>query len=439
MPHVLRVSTWRSRSAPRHRSPTRAPTRRRRRDRRRPTTIRPVATRSATDPATGSPSGSPADPSIDPSTLPWGPCTTFGIPSPTLLGTTGWECSTLDVPMDPFDRRRRPAAGDARADAPSGHRHAPGDTRDEPGRPGWVGPRRGMGAPTGDAGRHAARLRHRELGSAWDRRRRSLRSTAVTIPTSTTPNSWPTAPTARANSRRTCPARTRPPISRRSAWRSARTGSTTSATATARSSGPPSPPTTPIGSAHFVLDGTTDPLVGGRRRHDRGRLPVLRRRRGRRRRSTGSSNCAIRATPARWVTTPARRSTSCGRRPTTYRPTTSTASRPRSTTRRLRSRHPECAHVCRRLAAVRHGAAAMRVTATHRRSPPSRPRIRACHRRTRMPNRRLDRRSRSPTWSSTAPTSRRRSIGRRSATPCPATSSPSTPIRADRRRPARSS
>ncbi len=57
----------------------------------------------STDPATGSPTGSPADPSIDPSTLPWGPCTTFGIPSPTLLGTTSWECSTLDVPMDPFD------------------------------------------------------------------------------------------------------------------------------------------------------------------------------------------------------------------------------------------------------------------------------------------------------------------------------------------------
>ena len=50
-------------------------------------------------PTTATPTGSVPDAS----TLTWGPCTTFGIPSPTLLGTTRWECSTLDVPMDPFD------------------------------------------------------------------------------------------------------------------------------------------------------------------------------------------------------------------------------------------------------------------------------------------------------------------------------------------------
>jgi len=55
----------------------------------------PPPTDPETDPGT--------DPAIDRSTLPWGSCTTFGIPSPTLLGTNRWECSTLDVPMDPFD------------------------------------------------------------------------------------------------------------------------------------------------------------------------------------------------------------------------------------------------------------------------------------------------------------------------------------------------
>lgn len=69
------------------------------------TPTRPTA--SDSDPSAPPSTEPPADPSTapspDPSTLVWGPCTTFGIPSPTLLGTTHWECSTLDVPMDPFD------------------------------------------------------------------------------------------------------------------------------------------------------------------------------------------------------------------------------------------------------------------------------------------------------------------------------------------------
>ncbi|MGA9278228.1 alpha/beta fold hydrolase [Ilumatobacter sp.] len=36
------------------------------------------------------------------STLEWGDCTPFEIPSPDVLGTSGWECATLGVPMDPF-------------------------------------------------------------------------------------------------------------------------------------------------------------------------------------------------------------------------------------------------------------------------------------------------------------------------------------------------
>lgn len=54
--------------------------------------------------ATGDPADpeSEAVPAPDTSTLMWGSCADFGIPSATLLGTSRWECSTLEVEMDPF-------------------------------------------------------------------------------------------------------------------------------------------------------------------------------------------------------------------------------------------------------------------------------------------------------------------------------------------------
>lgn len=66
-----------------------------------PAPTRPTA--SDSDPSSPVSTDPPAVPSTDSSTLAWGSCATFGIPSPSLLGTTHWECSTLDVPMDPFD------------------------------------------------------------------------------------------------------------------------------------------------------------------------------------------------------------------------------------------------------------------------------------------------------------------------------------------------
>ncbi len=57
---------------------------------------RPTA--SDNDPPAAPPTAAPADTS----TLAWGSCAAFGIPSSTLLGTTRWACSTLEVPMDPF-------------------------------------------------------------------------------------------------------------------------------------------------------------------------------------------------------------------------------------------------------------------------------------------------------------------------------------------------
>ncbi len=44
----------------------------------------------------------PVQAAPDLSTLAWGSCATFGIPSVERLGTSGWECTTLDVAMDPF-------------------------------------------------------------------------------------------------------------------------------------------------------------------------------------------------------------------------------------------------------------------------------------------------------------------------------------------------
>ena len=48
-----------------------------------------------------------SDPSAttDTSSMSWGPCASFGIPSSDLLGTGNWECTTLEVAMDPFDDR----------------------------------------------------------------------------------------------------------------------------------------------------------------------------------------------------------------------------------------------------------------------------------------------------------------------------------------------
>ena len=66
-----------------------------------PAPTRPTA--SDSDPSGPVSTEPPAVPSTDSSTLAWGSCATFGIPSPSLLGTTHWECTTLDVPMDPFD------------------------------------------------------------------------------------------------------------------------------------------------------------------------------------------------------------------------------------------------------------------------------------------------------------------------------------------------
>jgi pimeloyl-ACP methyl ester carboxylesterase len=74
------------------------------------------------DPTAGDPTGGPAD---DLSSLAWGSCDDFGIPSADRLGTSGWECSMLEVPMDPFNDRpelepvelaltRHPATGDRR-------------------------------------------------------------------------------------------------------------------------------------------------------------------------------------------------------------------------------------------------------------------------------------------------------------------------------------
>ena len=73
-------------------------------------------------PTAGDPTSDPVD---DLSSLTWGPCDDFGIPSPDRLGTSGWECSTLEVPMDPFNDRpelepvslaltRHPATGERR-------------------------------------------------------------------------------------------------------------------------------------------------------------------------------------------------------------------------------------------------------------------------------------------------------------------------------------
>lgn len=36
------------------------------------------------------------------STLDWSDCSGFGIPSPEIVGTASWECTTLTAPMDPF-------------------------------------------------------------------------------------------------------------------------------------------------------------------------------------------------------------------------------------------------------------------------------------------------------------------------------------------------
>ncbi len=73
----------------------------------------------------GDPTGTPTDESTDTSALTWGTCDPFGIPSADLLGTSNWECSTLEVAMDPFNDRpdlepvtlaltRHPATGDRR-------------------------------------------------------------------------------------------------------------------------------------------------------------------------------------------------------------------------------------------------------------------------------------------------------------------------------------
>jgi pimeloyl-ACP methyl ester carboxylesterase len=42
----------------------------------------------------------PAPPRV--SSLEWGGCAPFGIPQPDVLGTAGWECASLIVPMDPL-------------------------------------------------------------------------------------------------------------------------------------------------------------------------------------------------------------------------------------------------------------------------------------------------------------------------------------------------
>ncbi|WP_158412514.1 alpha/beta fold hydrolase [Ilumatobacter nonamiensis] len=62
------------------------------------------------------------------SSIAWSGCAEFGIPDPDVVGTSGWECATLAVPMDPFAQgevpddaahvdlalTRHPATGDRR-------------------------------------------------------------------------------------------------------------------------------------------------------------------------------------------------------------------------------------------------------------------------------------------------------------------------------------
>ena len=61
-----------------------------------------------TDPTAGDETDQQADPGTAPtdlSSLTWGSCDEFGIPAPDIVGTSGWECSTLEVAMDPFNDR----------------------------------------------------------------------------------------------------------------------------------------------------------------------------------------------------------------------------------------------------------------------------------------------------------------------------------------------
>ena len=52
-------------------------------------------------PSTAPEETAPADPAgVD--SIAWGTCDVFDIPDPTELGTDGWECATVESPMDPF-------------------------------------------------------------------------------------------------------------------------------------------------------------------------------------------------------------------------------------------------------------------------------------------------------------------------------------------------
>jgi pimeloyl-ACP methyl ester carboxylesterase len=63
-----------------------------------------IADRSSVGQAsTPPPAGATEQPAA--STLTWGSCDPFGSPSPDVLGTTGWECTKIVVPMDPFNPR----------------------------------------------------------------------------------------------------------------------------------------------------------------------------------------------------------------------------------------------------------------------------------------------------------------------------------------------
>jgi pimeloyl-ACP methyl ester carboxylesterase len=68
-------------------------------------TTQPESSEPNPPPSPQVPSDDPNAPAPDLSSLAWGSCDAFGIPSVELLGTSRWECSTLDVSMDPFNER----------------------------------------------------------------------------------------------------------------------------------------------------------------------------------------------------------------------------------------------------------------------------------------------------------------------------------------------
>ncbi|MGB3736899.1 MAG: alpha/beta fold hydrolase, partial [Ilumatobacter sp.] len=77
------------------------------------------------------------------SSIAWGDCAPFDIPSTELLGTSGWECATLVVPMDPFGDGRVAEGGDADVELALTRHAATGERRGamliNPGGPGAAG------------------------------------------------------------------------------------------------------------------------------------------------------------------------------------------------------------------------------------------------------------------------------------------------------------